>query len=193
MMKKLTKDKMLVYILSSVGTGLLFGLLSGLVFDYLIGYVILWSAFGLVLGSCVGRTVLHIHYKDNSPEMWQITIYHFLVAVGIIGLIYTDSNTGVSLFLALIVGATLMAVGTRFIKYFGGTLILYKIENELRYYPTDNDPKKEEDKSRPIIAHNGEALTIAEAKEKGLDEAVAVAREQLIMIYGITLKEEKEK
>ena len=191
-MKQLTKNKTLVYVLSAVGTALLFGLLSGLVFDYLIGYVILWSVFGLVLGSCIGRVILHIHYKDNSAEMWQIAIYHFLIGVGIIGVIYSDSWGWTDLSAAVAVGAFLMAAGSRFIRYYGGTLILYKIDNELKYYPLDNDPKKEEDKSRPIIEFEGQALTLAEAKAKGFTDAVATAREELIMIYGITLKEEEE-
>ena len=191
-MKQITKNKTLVYALSAGGTALLFGLLSGLVFDYLAGYIVLWSIFGLALGSCISRVVLHIVYKDNSAEMWQIAIYHLLIAVGIIGVIYSDSWLWTDLSAAVAVGAALMTIGTRFIRYAGGTLILYKIDNELRYYPTDNDPKKDEDRSRPIIAYNGEALTLAEATEKGLTDAVAIAREQLMQIYGINLKEKQE-
>lgn len=192
-MKKLTKNKTLVYALSAFGTALLCGLLSGLVFHYLAGYVVLWSVFGLVLGSCIGRVVLHIIYKDNSAEMWQIAIYHFLVAVGIVGVIYADSWGWTDLFAAIGVGAMLMAVGSRFIKYIGGTLILYKIENEMRYYPVDNDPKKGDDESRPIIEYEGKALTLAEARTAGLaEDVIASAKEQLILVYGVTLKEEKE-
>ncbi len=192
-MTKLTKNKTLVYVLSGVGVALLAGLLSGLVFHYLPGYIVLWSILGFIIGSCIGRAALHIYYKDNSAEMWQVTIYYFLIAVALIGVIYSDSWGWANLSAAVAVGAALMAAGSRFIKYIGGTLTLYKIDNQLRYYPTDNDPTKEEDKTRPLITVNGEALTLAEAKEKGMTEAVAIARAELVKIYGLTLKEEKEK
>lgn len=191
-MTNITKNKTLAYVLPGIGVALLCGLLSGLVFHYLPGYIVLWSFFGFIIGSCIGRVALHIHYKDNSAEMWQVTIYYFLIAVAILGVIYSDSWGWANLSAAVAVGAALMALGSRFIKYIGGTLILYKIDNQLRYYPINNDPKEEEDKSRPLISVNGEALTLAEAKEKGLTNEVAIARGQLIEIYGITLKEEKE-
>ncbi len=191
-MKDLTKNKLLVYGLASVLTGVIFGLLSGLVFDYLPGYIVLWVIFGLTMGSCISRVVLHIYYKDCSAEMWQVAIYHVIAAAGIIGLIYADTWGWTSLSAALIVAMALMAAGSRFIKYYGGTLTLYKIDNELRFYPMGNDPKADDDPTRPIISYGGEALTLKEASEKGLKDAVETARAELVKIYGITLKE-KEK
>lgn len=192
-MKEITKKKTLVYGLSSVLTGALFGLLSGLVFDYLPGYIVMWTIFGLVIGSCVSRVVLHIYYKDCSAEMWQVAIYQAIAAAGVIGLIYADTWGWVSFSAALIVAMVLMAAGSRFIKYYGGTLILYKINNELKYYPVGNDPKADEDTTRPIISLGGEALTLKQAEEKGLKTEAEAARAALAEIYGITLKEEKEK
>ena len=192
MMKEITKQKTLIYILASVLTGLVFGLLSGLVFDYLPGYVVMWSILGVVIGSCITRVIFHICYKDYSAEMWQVAIYHLIAAIGIVGIIYADTWGWVSFFGALIVGMGLMALGSRFIKYYGGTLILYKIDNELRYYPRNNDPDADEDPTRPLVSYAGNALTLKEANEKGLIDAAAVARAELIKIYGITLKEEKK-
>ena len=59
-MKQMTKNKTLVYALSSFGMALLFGLLSGLVFDYLPGYIVLWSFFGAILGSSFLSTLVGI-------------------------------------------------------------------------------------------------------------------------------------
>lgn len=192
-MKEITKKKTLIYALASGLTGLVFGLLSGLVFDYLLGYVFLWTILGIVVGSCITRVVFHICYKDFSAEMWQVAIYHIIAGVGLVGIIYADTWGWVSFFAALVVAMALMAFGSRFIKYYGGTLILYKIDNELRYYPQNNDPKADEDPSRPLVMYAGEALTLAEAKARGLNDEATAARTELIKIYGITLKEEKEK
>lgn len=192
-MKQINKNKILVYAVSAGCVGLLFGLLSGLVFHYLAGYVVLWTLTGLAFGSCLSRLVFHIYYSDTSAEMWQVTIYHFLIGVGLLGVIYSDSWGWADAFIALVAAMCLMAACTRFIKYHGGTLMLYRIDNDMKYYPVGDDPKNDEDPARPLILYNGVALTLAEAKAKGLTEAVALARADLIRIYGITLKEEEKK
>lgn len=192
-MKKMTKNKTLVYALSAFGMALLCGLLSGLVFDYLPGYIVLWSLFGAILGSCISRVIFHIYYEDCSAEMWQVAIYHVIAAIGIVGIIFADTWGWVSFFGALIVGMTLMACGSRFIKYKGGTLLQWTLENTQRYYPKGDDPKAEEDTSRPIITYAGQVLTLKEAMERGLFDAVENAKNELSRIYGITFKEKKEK
>ena len=191
-MKQINKNKVLVYVISAGCVGLLFGLLSGLVFHYLAGYIVLWTLTGLAFGSCISRVVFHIYYSDSSAEMWQVTIYHFLIGIGLLGVIYSDSWGWADAFIALVAAMTLMAACTRFIRYHGGTLMLYRIDHDMRYYPIDDNPKNDEDTSRPLILYEGTALTLEEAKAKGLTEAVALARADLIRIYGITLKEEKE-
>lgn len=192
-MKKITKNKILVYAVSAGCMGLLFGLLSGLVFHYIAGYVVLWSLTGLAFGSCISRVVFHIYYDDASAEMWQVTVYHFLIGIGLLGVIYSDSWGWADASIALVAAMALMAACTRFIKYHGGTLTLYRIDHDMRYYPIDDNPKNDEDTSRPLIRYNGEALTLEEAKAQGLADAVAIARANLIRIYGITVKEEEKK
>lgn len=191
-MKQMTKNKTLVYTLTAFCMALFFGLMSGLVFNYLPSYIVLWSLFGAILGSCVSRVLFHIYYDDCSAEMWQVTIYHAIACVGIIGLIYANTWGGVSFFGALLVGTALMTVGSRFIKYKGGTLLEWSLVNTQRYYPEGDNPKAPDDITRPIIASAGQTLTIKEAEDRGLVDAAKEARENLSQIYGISLVENKD-
>lgn len=190
-MTKLTKNKLLAYVLSSVLSAGAFATFAVLT-HYLPLYIFFWTCFGAVFGSCVSRVVLHIVYKDWSAEMWQVAIYQAVTASGILGIIYSNSWGWASCSAALIVGMGLMAVGTRFIDQVGGTFKLYKIENETRFYPVDDDPLKEEDPARPICLYDGQALTIKEAEKAGHAEAADTARKNLASIYGITLEKEEK-
>lgn len=190
-MKKITKNKLITYACAAGGGALLCGLLSGLVFNYLPGYIVLWSVFGASLGICLARVFLHIYFKDNSAEMWQVTIYHFIASGAIVGIIYAETWGLVSLFAAILVGMGIMAVASRFIRYYGGTLLIYHIEREMRYFPIGDNPHEVEDENRPLIPYGEEKLTIAEAEARGFQKEADEAREYLYMIYGIENKLKK--
>ena len=194
MKKKLTlgEIKAIAYAGSTVGAA---GICFTVAFftDWLPLYLCFWTCFGAVLGSCIARVVLHVMMKDWSAEMWQVSIYHMVTAGGILGLIYCNSWGWASFFAALIVGMGLMAGGTRFLDQVGGTLILYKIESEMRYYPKEDKAGAEDDMERPVCLYDGKALTVREAEEAGLTEAADLARKNLAGIYGIVIEEKKEK
>ncbi len=190
-MKKITKNKIVTYACSAGGVALLCGLLSGLVFHYLPGYIVLWSVFGASLGTCLARVFLHIYFKDNSAEMWQVTIYHFIASGALVGIIYADTWGFVSLFAAILVGMGLMAAASRFVRYHGGTLLIYHIEREMHYFPIGDNPNEVEDENRPLIPYGEEKLTIAEAEARGFQKEADEARELLYMIFGIEDKLKK--
>lgn len=197
-MRKLNKNKLITYLCSALGLALIFGLLSGLMFHYLPLYVFMWSIFGALLGHCIARVALHIYFKDNSAKMWHVTIFHFVIAFGVLGLILCNTIGGAAVATAVIAIGTMMALGVRFINYRGGTELIYHIEREMRYYPIGDLPTEVEDKGRPLIQNGDECLTIREAEERGLKEEAEGARTVLYMIYGIedklpkTAEEEKE-
>lgn len=190
-MKKITKNKIVTYACAAGGTTLLCGLLAGLVGHYLPLYVILFSVFGALAGLCIARVCLHIYFKDYSADMWQVTIYHGVAAGAVMGIIYADSWGLVSLFSAILVGCGIMAAATRFVRQHGGTLLVYHLEREMRYYPIGDNPKEVEDENRPLIPYGDEKLTIAEAEARGFTKEAAEAREYLYMIYGIEDKLKK--
>lgn len=191
MKNSLTVRKAEVYVLSTVLSAIVAGTVAGLL-NYLPLYIFFWGSFGAVVGSCISRVILHIVYKDWSAEMWQVAIYQAVTAVGIIGLIYSNSWGWASASAALIVGMGIMAFGTRFLDQVGGTLKLYKIEKETRYYPVGDVPGAEDDTSRPICLYDGQALTVEEAEKAGLAEAADNARQKLAAIYGISLEKEEK-
>ena len=192
-MKKITKNKLVTYACAAGGTSLLCGLLSALVFHYLPLYIVLWSFFGASLGVCLARVFLHIYFKDNSAEMWQVTIYHFIASGAIVGVIYAETWGLVSLFAAILVGMGLMAAASRFVRYHGGTLLIYHIEREMRYFPIGDKADELEDENRPLIPYGDEKLTIAEAEARGFQKEADEARTLMYKIYGIEDKLPKKK
>ncbi len=198
-MRKLNKYKLITYGCSFAGLALVFGLLSGLVLHYLPLYVFMWSVFGGLLGHCISRVVLHIYYKDNSPKMWHVTIFHFVGTFGVLGLIMCNTIGGAAVSTAVIAIGAMMTLGVRFVNYRGGTDLIYHIEREMRYYPVGDLATEVEDTNRPLIPYGEEALTIYEAEQRGFKDAAREARTMLYLIYGIedklpkaeTSKEEK--
>lgn len=184
-MRKLNKYKLITYACSAAGLSLIFGLISGLVYHYLPLYVFMWSVFGGLLGHCISRVVLHIYYKDNSPKMWHVTIFHFVTAFGVLGLIMCNTFGGAAVASAVIAIGIMMTLGVRFVNYRGGTDLIYHIEREMRYYPVGDLPTEIEDENRPLIPYGEERLTIYEAEERGFKDAAQEARVFLYTIYGI--------
>ena len=191
MMKKVTEHKLTAYGVSTIVSAVAFGAIA-LVRHYLPLYCFFWTCFGAVVGACASRVALHIAYKDWSAEMWQVSIYQAVVAIGILGLIYSTSWGGASFAAALIVGMGIMAFGTRFLDQVGGTLKLYSIECETRYYPVGDEAGADDDTARPICLYDGKALTIKEAESVGLIGAADNARKKLAAIYGIVLEKEEK-
>lgn len=185
MMRQLNKNKLIAYACSALGTALVFGLLSGFVFHYLPLYIFMWSVFGGLLGHCLSRVALHIYYKDNSPKMWHVTIFHFVSAFGVLGLILCNTIGGAAVATAVIAIGAMMTLGVRFVNYRGGTDLIYHIEREMRYYPVGDLATEIEDINRPLIPCGEEKLTIYEAEQRGFKDEAQVARTMLYTIYGI--------
>lgn len=184
-MRKLNKYKLITYCASAGALALVFGLVSGLVFHYLPLYVFMWSVFGGLLGHCISRVVLHIYYKDNTPKMWHVTIFHFVGTFGVLGLILCNTIGGAAVATAVIAIGAMMTLGVRFVTYRGGTDLIYHIEREMRYFPVGDLPTELEDSNRPLIPYGEEKLTIYEAEERGFKDAATAARGILYRIYGI--------
>lgn len=148
-------------------------------------YSVCWGILAAIVAGTVTRIAFHLVFKDNRPEMWQVSIYMFGIALGwmiaIIGTSWAVSSIG----LAMCVGFVLMAFGTRLIKQ-KGDWIQYaaglgreELEKSLRWKYLDDDPKLGEDYSRALCAVNGTPLTIAEAISQGYVSTAKEAKEYL--------------
>lgn len=190
-MTDINKNKTITYVVSSGVCGLAAVIIAA-VLDYLPMYVCLWGTVGVITGSCVSRIIFHVYHSDYSAEMWQVAIYHLISVIGVIGLIYANTWGWVSFFAALIVAMVFMGLGTRFIKYKGGTLLLYKLIHDKRYYPVGDKSDAEDDLARPLILYEGKPLTIDEALKNGLNDVAQIAKEKLMAIYGFSIDKEKK-
>lgn len=148
-------------------------------------YSVCWGLFAGMIAAICARIGFHLIFKDNSPEMWQVSIYLMMVAAGwliaVLGTTWTVSSIG----LAMCVGFILMALGTRLIKL-KGNWIHEKValsEDEacqsLRWKFINDNPSEGEDYSRALCAVNGTPLTIVEAETQGYVTEAISAREYL--------------
>lgn len=185
-------QKKLSYYAAGTILGGLIGGITTAVLGYVTLYVASWVAFGMVAGSCIARVAFHLWYDDSSAQMWQTAIYHMVVAVGIIGLIFSTGWGWISFWAAVLVAMVILALGTRFLEQVGGTLKLVQMEAEKRFYPKGDVAGEDDDTERPVCLVDGKALTIKEAEAAGMHGAAQNAREKLCQIYGINIPAKEE-
>ena len=142
------------------------------------------SSEGLFYSSCWGilaagyaaaatRIGFHLIMKDNSPEMWQVSIYQIIAVTGWLIAVLAESWAITSCGIALIVGFLLMTAGTRFIRYKGDWMKsatahdLTVLEETCRWKFIDDRYSAGEDTERPLCAVNGKPLTVSEARLQG--------------------------
>lgn len=136
-------------------------------------YSICWGILASGYSLVAARIGFHLSLNDNSPEMWQVTIYMFLAVTGWLIAILASSYALTSVGIAMVAGFLMMSLGTRFIKNAGdwikeavGNDISFYVENT-RWKFIEDDVKKGEDTDRALCSVNGNPLTIAEAKAQG--------------------------
>lgn len=150
--------------------------------------VLIGAGFGFAF-FCIARVVLHLNQDDNSAEMWQVAIYHALAVTGWFIFVQAE-GWGIATFgMALVVGATIMCLFSRFLKTTDITLL--KMINEDRWYPKEGT--KEADQTKPICCIKGECLTIAEALAKGYTKEAEEAKENLKAYLNNNSKKKEKK
>ena len=152
-------------------------------------YSVCWGLLASGYGFIVARVGFHLYLKDNSAEMWQVTIYWAFAVTGWLIAILSNSWTMTSIGIANLVGFLMMSLGTRFIKY-AGDWIKAAVDKDLEFYVENSrwkfigdDIDSGEDTDRALCSVNGNPLTIAEAKKQGYvkeaEEGIAYLQECL--------------
>lgn len=136
-------------------------------------YSTCWAVLAGGYGLVAARIGFHLALKDNSPEMWQVTIYLVLAVTGWLIAILANSYAITTLGIAMVVAFLMMGLGTRFIKN-AGDWVRTAIGKDLSFYEEnsrwkfiDDDIEKGDDTERALCSVNGNPLTIAEAKAQG--------------------------
>ena len=161
------KKKMLIYGISAAVAFLAAALLAGLVFDQGAQYSIFWGMLFAGLAMTIARIAYHLAIKDYAPEMWQISVYMLLACAGWFGGIMSLTWGWASLFLAVMVGAVLMAAGTRFCRAVAVQKTTSSLERTLRYRYVDDRLGGTLNLDAPLLLMNGTAMTVEEAALAG--------------------------
>lgn len=115
-MKTITlKMKLITYSAASIG-GLILGMLIASLMGQGLVLSLCWGVFGAAICAVVSRVVLHSVMEDYSAEMWQISIYFLVSCFGWMGAIMSESWSGFSIAMAVVVAGAMMAIGNRFIR-----------------------------------------------------------------------------
>ena len=175
------------------------GSLAYFVFGENVLYALCWALLFGGFATVAARTILHAVKKDNSAEMYAISIYALMALGGWLGLILTGSWLWVSVFGALVVGSTLMALGTRYLDPVEDDVKKdEKTEEEVEEVKIETPDQKlaflketvrfkfDGDSldgapllNYPICKVDGDALTVKEADEKGYGAIAADGLEYL--------------
>lgn len=159
-----------------------------------VGAVLLGIGGGLV-ASCVARVALHMTQEDYSPFMFQVAVYHAVVSLGWFIFVLAQSWGAIYFGLAVMVGASMMCLFTRFLESDEGkvwNLVEEWSVNE-RFYRVSDVEGAPQDPTRPICSINGVAYTIREAEEKGFVKEASEARENLRKVLAsVVARENKE-
>ena len=108
------KLKAVVYGVSGFVAAATAGSLAYFLFNERLFYSFCWALLIGATAVVIARTVLHIVFKDESQEMYAISIYCMVSLGAFAGLIFTTSWLWVSILGATMVGFALMALGIRF-------------------------------------------------------------------------------
>lgn len=164
------KKKILIYGVSALFTFIIASLIARLAFSESVIYSLFWGALGAGVAITVARTVYHLALKDYAPEMWQISVYMAVACGGwALGIISTTWGWA-SLALAIMTGAILMAIGTRFCKEVAVQRTSSSLERTLRYELMDDRLGGTPNLDKPLILVAGTPLTIEEARRVGVSD-----------------------
>lgn len=150
-------------------------------------YSVSWGLFFGGIGAVLTRTIFQLYMKNNTPEMWQISIYSLGVCLGWLGCILCTSYTWMFIWVAVMVGMGIMLVGYRFIndfvsRRFEKAELADTLVETRRYMYIDDDYTKGDDTARPLCSVNGQALTVAEAEAQGYSAQAQAGREYISKI-----------
>ena len=159
------KLKLITYPTTSALMGACTAFIAAFVFHFTIIYAVLLGIGGALVTSCVARITVHMNQGDYSGFMFQVAIYHMIIAIGWFTFVLADSWWATSFGLAVVVGATMMCLFTRFLESPKGKIFMIMEEKERteRFFPEGDVPGAPEDKARPVCCIDGVCLTIAEA------------------------------
>lgn len=176
--------KLLIYGCCGVSAFIIACLIAGLVFRTGLMYAMFYGLLFAGLAVTLARTVYHLILKDYAPEMWQISIYMIVACIGWLGGILSLTWGWASLSLAVMVGAILMAVGTRFCKEVARAKTTSSLEQTLRYKFVDDILGGAPNNDAPLCLVNGTPMTVAEAEKAGAVEVAKKGREYIQKILG---------
>lgn len=156
-------------------------------------YSVCWGILAAGCGAVATRIGFHLIMKDNSPEMWQVSIYQLLAVIGWLIAVISDSWPMTSAGIAMIAAFLLMTAGTRFIRYRGDWVKtaterdLTVLEETCRWKFIGDKYSAGEDTERPLCAVNGNPLTVSEARLQGY---VKEAEEGSAYLSSLIMEEE---
>ena len=188
------KLKLLTYPSVSVLIGACVAVITYFAGGYtVLGAVLLGIGGGLV-ASCLARIALHMSQGDFSPWMFQVAIYHAMIACGYLIFVLAQGWGAIYFGVAVMVGATMMCLFTRFLESDEGKVfqIVEEMARTERYYPVGDVPGAPEDLARPVCSVDGVNYTIAEAEEKGFRQEASEARKNLYRVYSATVENERK-
>lgn len=138
-----------------------------------VAYTLAWAIFGSGLAMLIARIVYHIVNGDNSPIVWQITIYASIALAGFTAGIFSQTPSMDFISISIAIAGLAMAAGTRFISIPKKRDAMYRyLMHNLACRFIDDNPMLGVDSSRPFI-------TEAEKKE------------YIATVFGLKAKEEE--
>lgn len=152
-------------------------------------YSVFWGLFASVLALIVARVAYHLATKDNSAEMWAVSIYGIVAALGwLIGILST-TLTMATIGIVILMAGAMMALCTRYIGHDGARLreseMIDALSATLRYRFMGDVVTGQIDIKRPLIVLDGKTdpPTINEARAAGFtaeaEAAVAYVKEAI--------------
>lgn len=136
-------------------------------------YTAAWAVFGAGLSALIARIVYHIVNGDNSPVVWQITIYAAVSLAGFTAGIFSRTPSADFISIAVAIAGLAMAAGTRFITVPERRSAMYRyLLANLSCRFMDDNPLLGADESRPF----------SDDEEK---------KEYIATVFGLRAKEEE--
>ena len=177
---KAYQKKLLVYGIPAAVCCITAALVAWLAYGTGLAYALFWGIFAAGIGATVARLVYHLCLRDYAPEMWQIEVYMVLACGGWLGGILSASWGWTTLWLAVMAGAILMALGTRFCKEVAEVRTKNSLERTMRYQLSEDRLGGTPNLDRPLtLVVNGQALTVEEALKAGKTEEAMKGREYI--------------
>ena len=162
-------------------------------------YSVFWGLFATAAAVLVARTIYHIATGDNTAEMWAISIYGIVADLGWLVGILTNSYSVATIGIVILAAGAMMALGTRFIGKGGIKVqkaeILSGLSKTLRYRFMGDAIDGKLDIDRPLIVTDmtGDKLTIAEAREAGLEKEADEAEKYIMSAIDSYVSRENRK